>query len=130
MDVAIFVTHEVQIGQRYGNGLGSNSKETADVDDRLTAGTGAVDMIDLTDLVVVGTIYGRTFQDCWSKFGRGETNVIAVVHDFLLLLMNRENPSEGDLFPKGSRRPLSAHLRSGRYCPPDSRNAGRDLFKK
>ena len=87
MDVAVLVAHEVEIRQWHRDRLGANPEEAADIDNRGTARTGTMNVIDLADLVVVSAVNGGTFQKGGCQFCGSEADVIGVIHcSFLLLL--------------------------------------------
>ncbi|MNV54526.1 hypothetical protein D3C71_1467230 [compost metagenome] len=80
MDVAILIAHELKIRQRNSDRFCADPKETADINDCRTAGTCPMDMVDLSDLMVVRAIYGCTFENSWCQFRWVQANVIGVVH--------------------------------------------------
>lgn len=49
----MFVTHEIEVGQRHGNRLCTDTKKSADFDNRLASGTRVMTMIDRADLVII-----------------------------------------------------------------------------
>jgi hypothetical protein len=63
VNVAVFIAHELKIRDRNCNRLRADTQKASDVDDRGAAGARPVDMIDLADLVIVGSIDGGTFED-------------------------------------------------------------------
>lgn len=67
MDVAILIAHELKIRQRNSDRFCADPKETADINDCRTAGTCPMDMVDLSDLMVVRAIYGCTFENSWCQ---------------------------------------------------------------
>ncbi|TCU24049.1 hypothetical protein EV131_10637 [Rhizobium laguerreae] len=68
MNVAVFIAHELKIRDRTATRLRADTQQASDVDDRGAAGARAMDMIDLADLVIVGSIDGGTFEDGRRKF--------------------------------------------------------------
>lgn len=58
MNFAVFIAHELKIRDRNGNRLRADTQKASDVDDCGAARARAVDMIDLADLVIVGSIDG------------------------------------------------------------------------
>src|SRR5690606_28354270 len=80
MDMAILVAHELEIAQGDGDRLGANSQEAADIDNGSGGRASAVHMVDLADLVVVGTVDGCILENIRGEFGSAEAHVIAMIH--------------------------------------------------
>ncbi|KQQ50093.1 hypothetical protein ASF69_21115 [Rhizobium sp. Leaf311] len=66
MNIAVLVAHEIKVAQRDGYWLGADSEKSANIDDGLAA-CSAMDVIDLSNLMVICAIYGCTFQNFWGQ---------------------------------------------------------------
>ena len=62
MDVAVLVTHKIEIAEGYGNGLCPDAEEASNINDSLTSGTRPMQMIQSADLLVVDAVDVRTLQ--------------------------------------------------------------------
>lgn len=77
VDMAIGVPHEFRIADRNRHRLGTQAQETADIDNRGTGGTRAMNIIDLANLVVVGAVNGSAFEHRGSQLCSAEADVMA-----------------------------------------------------
>jgi hypothetical protein len=76
MDVAVLVAHEFELAGTHGHGLGADAEKATHIDDDLAA----VQMVDRADLLVIGPVDCRPFEDVRRELGIGQSCVAGVVH--------------------------------------------------
>lgn len=90
MDITILVTHELEVHKRHSDRLRADAKETADIDDGRPATPRTMNVIELTNLMVVGSVNRRTFKDSRCQFCGCEAYVIGMIHWIILLVCYEE----------------------------------------
>lgn len=75
MNIAVLVTHEIEVAEGNLYPLRANSEEPADVNNDLPGCSCAMDVIHLSNLVVVSAVHGGTFQNLGGQLCRGQTKV-------------------------------------------------------
>lgn len=78
MKLAVLVAYEFQISRWNGEGLGTDTEKSADIDNFCAGGTGPVDIIDLAGIVVIGAVSRRALQNGLAR--RGKKRIIAREH--------------------------------------------------
>ncbi len=70
VNVAVIVTHEVEIRQRHSDRFRANPEEAANINNRSAVGADAVKVIHRSDLVIVCAVNRRALEVCWYQFRR------------------------------------------------------------
>lgn len=61
MDVAVLITHEIEVSEGNGHRLGTDAEKSTDIDNGLASSACTVNVIHLADLMVIGTVNSRAF---------------------------------------------------------------------